>query len=75
MNLEKDNIKHVAGTRFYVNKKSPTKVSYRVPVNPNEWKEIKLEFIDVREPDDDEILYYYNDISGYLLNINELEND
>ena len=72
MNLEKEIIKHVAGSNFYVNKKNPKNISYRISSNPNEWKEIKLEFIDLKEPEDNELLYYYNEIKGYYLKLNEL---
>lgn len=73
MNLEKENIKHVASTRFYVNKKNPNEISYRIPVNPNNWKHVKLEFIDMIEPNDDELLYYYNEIRGIIVKLKDFD--
>ena len=73
MNLEKENIKHVAGSNFYVNKKNPKNISYRIPSNPNEWKHIKLEFIDMIEPNDDELLYYYNEIRGIIVKLKDFD--
>lgn len=74
MNLEKHNIKQVAGSTFYVNKKSPMLVSYRIPANPNDWKKVELSYNDedISEPNDDEILYYYNELKGLKIKINEL---
>lgn len=72
MNLEKKNIRQVSGTSFYVNKKNPNEVSYRIPTNPNNWKYIKLEFLDMEEPKDDEILYYYNELRGFIIKLNDL---
>ena len=55
-----------------MNKKNPNEVSYRVPTNPNNWKYIKLEFLDMEEPKDDEILYYYNELRGFIIKLNDL---
>jgi hypothetical protein len=73
MNLEKQNIKQVAGSKFYISKKRPDNISYKEPLNLNDWKEINLDYIyDMKEPEDDEILYYYNEIKGTTIKLKDL---